>query len=89
MEELAELTGLTYKQVKTWFQNRRATMRRRNKDANWCSEHQHPKKDCPLHGPLSNIPPHVPHFQGEEQPPPQDALQPAWDGYKHFSCCVT
>lgn len=38
MKTLAGLTGLTYKQVKTWFQNRRMKLRRHQKDNSWVSE---------------------------------------------------
>ncbi|XP_062335675.1 homeobox protein NANOG [Osmerus eperlanus] len=38
MKTMARLTGLTYKQVKTWFQNRRMKLRRHQKDNSWVSE---------------------------------------------------
>ncbi|XP_039892159.1 homeobox protein NANOG-like [Simochromis diagramma] len=43
IKQLAEMTGLTYRQVKTWFQNRRSKFRRR-------SHSQHVNQGVPLHG---------------------------------------
>ncbi|KAI3355144.1 hypothetical protein L3Q82_018011 [Scortum barcoo] len=70
MKNLAELTGLTYKQVKTWFQNRRMKLRRHQKDTSWVSErYTTNNKDGPIRGAVfSNIPAHIPSYQGEAQP---------------------
>ncbi|XP_074549710.1 homeobox protein NANOG [Halichoeres trimaculatus] len=42
MKNVAEMTGLTYKQVKTWFQNRRMKLRRHQKDNGWALERYTP-----------------------------------------------
>ncbi|KAM9337561.1 homeobox protein NANOG [Symphorus nematophorus] len=69
MKNLAELTGLTYKQVKTWFQNRRMKLRRHQKDTSWVSERYITNKGSPVRGPiLTNLPPHIPTYQGEARP---------------------
>ncbi|XP_023265209.1 homeobox protein Hox-B5a-like [Seriola lalandi dorsalis] len=69
MKNLAEMTGLTYKQVKTWFQNRRMKLRRHQKDTSWVSERYTINKDSPLNGTIyTNIPSHIPSYQGEAQP---------------------
>ncbi|XP_039983243.1 homeobox protein NANOG isoform X1 [Xiphias gladius] len=68
MKNLAELTGLTYKQVKTWFQNRRMKLRRHQKDTSWVSERYTINKDSPVHGTVyTNIPSHIPSYKGEAQ----------------------
>nr|XP_020470948.1 homeobox protein vent1-like [Monopterus albus] len=69
MKNLAEMTGLTYKQVKTWFQNRRMKLRRHQKDTNWVCERYTINKGNPIHGAMySNIPSHFQPYQGEARP---------------------
>ncbi|KAM9774938.1 homeobox protein NANOG isoform 2-T2 [Syngnathus typhle] len=67
MKNLAELTGLTYKQ--TWFQNRRMKLRRHQKDNNWVSERYATTttKSQAVHGGVIN---HAPLYQAESQRPP-------------------
>ncbi|CAB1457446.1 unnamed protein product [Pleuronectes platessa] len=68
MKNLAETTGLTYQQVKTWFQNRRVKLKRHQKDTSWVSEQYTLNKDGPAHGTMyNNIPPHIPPYRGEAQ----------------------
>ncbi|KAK5850132.1 hypothetical protein PBY51_014407 [Eleginops maclovinus] len=67
MKNVAELTGLSYKQVKTWFQNRRMKLRRHQKDTSWVSERYN--RSSPTRGPMyTNMPPHIPPYQGEARP---------------------
>ncbi|XP_043960123.1 homeobox protein NANOG [Gambusia affinis] len=69
MKNLAEMTGLTYKQVKTWFQNRRMKLRRHQKDTSWVSERYAVHKDTSIHRPvLSNMASHIPPYQGDGRP---------------------
>lgn len=69
MKNLAELTGLTYKQVKTWFQNRRMKLRRHQKEINWACERYTINKGGLIHGAMySNVPSHFPTYQGEARP---------------------
>lgn len=70
MKHLAELTGLTYKQVKTWFQNRRMKLRRHQKDNSWASERYSINKDNPSYGAVfPNFSSHIQPYQGETRPP--------------------
>uniref|UniRef100_A0A3Q1EBI3 Homeobox domain-containing protein n=1 Tax=Acanthochromis polyacanthus TaxID=80966 RepID=A0A3Q1EBI3_9TELE len=64
MKSLVELTCLTYKQVKTWFQKRRMKLRR-HQDTTWVSERFSVNKESMY----SNIPSHMPLYQGEARPP--------------------
>nr|XP_040023388.1 homeobox protein NANOG [Gasterosteus aculeatus aculeatus] len=67
MKNLAEMTGLTYKQVKTWFQNRRMKLRRHQKDTSWVSERYN--KGSPIHGAMyANGATHMTPYQGEVRP---------------------
>ncbi|XP_005803735.1 homeobox protein Hox-D3-like [Xiphophorus maculatus] len=69
MKNLADMTGLTYKQVKTWFQNRRMKLRRHQKDTSWVSERYAIHKDTSIHRPvLSNMASHIPPYQGDGRP---------------------
>ncbi|XP_053716870.1 homeobox protein NANOG isoform X1 [Synchiropus splendidus] len=71
MKNIAELTGLTYKQVKTWFQNRRMKLKRHQRDNGWLSERSMANKDGQVRGtviasvqnPLQNV-----NYQGEAKP---------------------
>ncbi|XP_036410745.1 homeobox protein NANOG [Megalops cyprinoides] len=64
MKTLAGITGLTYKQVKTWFQNRRMKLKRHQKDNSWVSE-RYPNSGYP------NMPLHS-QFQTDSSAMPQD-----------------
>ncbi|XP_070302889.1 homeobox protein pv.1-like [Salvelinus sp. IW2-2015] len=69
MKALAGLTGLTYKQVKTWFQNRRMKLKRHQKDNSWESA-GYPNPGYP--NPGYPIMPPNPQFQGDAQTQIQD-----------------
>ncbi|XP_070842559.1 homeobox protein NANOG [Chaetodon trifascialis] len=69
MKNLAEMTGMTYKQVKTWFQNRRTKLRKHQKETSWVSERDTTNKGSPIHGAIfTNVPSHIPSYQGEARP---------------------
>ncbi|KAM4718252.1 homeobox protein NANOG [Anableps anableps] len=69
MKNLADTIGLTYKQVKTWFQNRRMKLRRHQKDTSWVSERYAIPKDSSSYRPVSsNMATHIPPYQGDGQP---------------------
>ncbi|XP_061661754.1 homeobox protein NANOG [Syngnathoides biaculeatus] len=67
MNNLAEMTGLTYKQVKTWFQNRRMKLRRHQKDNNWVSARYSRRQASLISGTVIT---HPPAYQAEAQRPP-------------------
>ncbi|XP_057680234.1 homeobox protein NANOG [Corythoichthys intestinalis] len=68
MKNVAEMTGLTYKQVKTWFQNRRMKLRRHQKDNNWVSE-RYNKSRTQASSVSGSVISHVPRYQVMAQRP--------------------
>lgn len=77
MKNMAELTGLTYKQVKTWFQNRRMKLRRHQKDNSWASERYMLHKDNAGHGAaFPNLSSHMQPYQGQARPPLKEHCTP-------------
>uniref|UniRef100_A0A3B4WV70 Nanog homeobox n=1 Tax=Seriola lalandi dorsalis TaxID=1841481 RepID=A0A3B4WV70_SERLL len=68
MKNLAEMTGLTYKQVKTWFQNRRMKLRRHQKDTSWVSERYTINKDNHYINLILLLNCFILQYQGEAQP---------------------
>lgn len=75
MKNLAELTGLTYKQVKTWFQNRRMKLRRHQKDNSWASERYTGIKNA-RRGAVLNLSTHIQPYQGEARPTLKEHFNP-------------
>ncbi|XP_076827854.1 homeobox protein NANOG isoform X2 [Brachyhypopomus gauderio] len=72
MKALAGLTGLTYKQVKTWFQNRRMKLKRHQKDNSWVSERY-------ITAGMANAP--TPHSQVSTRPQGNWSMPP---GVTHY-----
>ncbi|NP_001091862.1 homeobox protein NANOG [Danio rerio] len=64
MKTLAGATGLTYKQVKTWFQNRRMKLKRHQRDSSWMTERY-----------VVNAVPNTPASQSQFQSEPPGANQ--------------
>lgn len=74
MKNMAELTGLTYKQVKTWFQNRRMKLRRHQKDNSWASE-RYALKDS-AGAAFTNLSSHIQNYQGQARPAAKEPYNP-------------
>lgn len=80
MKSMAELTGLTYKQVKTWFQNRRMKLRRHQKDNSWASERYTLNKNNAGQGaPCTSLPTHMQHYQRQAMPALKEHYNPHVD----------
>uniref|UniRef100_A0A3B4B8R2 Homeobox domain-containing protein n=1 Tax=Periophthalmus magnuspinnatus TaxID=409849 RepID=A0A3B4B8R2_9GOBI len=75
MKNLAEVTGLTYKQVKTWFQNRRMKLRRHQKDNSWASE-RYSVQDHAGHGAVFTNLPSQP-YDGQTRPALNQVIEAA------------
>uniref|UniRef100_A0A8C6TBX9 Nanog homeobox n=1 Tax=Neogobius melanostomus TaxID=47308 RepID=A0A8C6TBX9_9GOBI len=75
MKNMAEITGLTYKQVKTWFQNRRMKLRRHQKDNSWASERYTLNKGG-AGAAFTNLPSHMQPYQGHVRPAPKEHYNP-------------
>ncbi|XP_020781182.2 homeobox protein NANOG, partial [Boleophthalmus pectinirostris] len=68
MKNLSEVTGLTYKQVKTWFQNRRMKLRRHQKDNSWASERYTIKDNTGQGAVFTNLSSHMQSYEGQNRP---------------------